>query len=58
MKIDLKGTSLQEKAFREIRIERSDRDWIVVRRNSELFEAFGGPMNLSEMIDSFLIWAE
>jgi hypothetical protein len=42
MKIDLRGTSLQEKVFHELRIERSDRDWFVARKNSELFEAFGG----------------
>jgi hypothetical protein len=58
IKIDLVGTSLQEKAFEEFRVERSDRDWVVARRNAELFEAFGGPMNLNEMIESFLMWAE
>ncbi|MCA6123258.1 hypothetical protein J6500_15335 [Bradyrhizobium sp. WSM 1704] len=39
-------------------IERSGRDWIVARRNHEIFEAFGGPMNLGEMIEIFLVWAD
>jgi hypothetical protein len=58
LKIDLVGTSLQEKAFKEIRIERSDDNWVVGRRNAEVFEAFGGPMNLNELIECFLVWAE
>lgn len=57
MKIDLKGTELQDKTFHDIRIERSDRDWVVARKNADVFEAFGGPMNLGEMIESFLVWA-
>lgn len=58
MKIDLKGTLSQGRVFEEFRIERSDRDWVVARRSGEIFEAFGGPMNLSEMIEIFLDWVE
>ena len=56
--INLDGTALKDKAFQELRIERSDRDWIVARRKGEIFEAFGGPTNLSEMMETFLSWAE
>lgn len=58
MKIDLKGTTLQEKPFQELSIERSDGDWIFAKRGADLFEAFGGPKNLNEMIESFLTWAD
>ncbi|RUM27131.1 rhodanese-related sulfurtransferase [Rhizobium vallis] len=58
MKADLKGTVLQGKEFEEVRVERSERDWFVARRNGQTFEAFGGPTNLTEMIESFLAWAE
>ncbi|MBY5311967.1 rhodanese-related sulfurtransferase [Rhizobium leguminosarum] len=58
MKVDLKGTALQDKDFQEIRVERSDRDWFVARRNDQVFEAFGGSISLNEMIESFLAWAE
>ena len=58
MKIDLTGTDLQNKPLQETRIERSERDWLVVRRNAETFEAFGGTANLNEMIDNFLMWAD
>ncbi|MGO7718831.1 hypothetical protein [Rhizobium johnstonii] len=36
----------------------SDRDWFVARRNDQAFEAFGGPINLNEMFESFLACAE
>ncbi|WP_049732968.1 immunity 53 family protein [Rhizobium ecuadorense] len=58
MKADLAGTGLQNKEFPEIRVERSQHDWFVARRNDQAFEAFGGPMNLNEMIESFLAWTE
>ncbi|WP_115670590.1 immunity 53 family protein [Ciceribacter selenitireducens] len=58
MKIDLEGTSLCERTFQEIQIERTDRDWVVARKDGSTFEAFGGPMALDEMIEIFLSWAE
>ncbi|QKK15044.1 immunity 53 family protein [Rhizobium indicum] len=58
MKVDLTGTALQDKDFQEIRVERSDRDWFVARRNDQAFEAFGGSISLNEMIENFLAWAE
>ena len=58
MKVDLEGTALQDKDFEEVRMERSDRDWLIARRSGLIFEAFGGPMNLNEMIESFLMWVE
>lgn len=57
-KIDLDGTYLHEKEFQEIHLERSDDDWISARRSGDVFEAFGGPKNLNEMIEVFLVWAE
>jgi hypothetical protein len=58
LKIDLKGTSLYDRDFQEIRIERTDHDWITARKNGDTFESFGGPKALDEMIQVFLIWAE
>ena len=58
LKIDLDGTPMQTKPLEEIKIERSDHDWFVARRSGQIFEAFGGPRNLSEMIGSFLKWVE
>ena len=58
IKIDLERTSASGKVFQEIRIERSDRDWIVARKSGEIFEGFGGPTNLGEIIETFLNWAD
>ena len=58
LKIDLQLTVLQEKKFDEVKIEKSEQDWIVARRKGDVFEVFGGPTNLDEMIGIFLSWAE
>jgi len=58
IKVDLEGTSIEAKPFQEIEINRSDRDWVVARRHGNIFEAFGGPKNLGEMIEAFLSWAD
>lgn len=58
LKIDLRGTVLEGKIFQSVQVEKSDCDWFIARRNDEIFEAFGGPKNLDDMIESFLAWAE
>lgn len=57
LKIDLAETSLLDRAFREIKIDRSEQDWIRARRNGDVFEAHGGPNNLDDLIGHFLSWA-
>ena len=58
LKVDLEGTPLADATFEDVKRETSDRNWIVARRSGKAFEAFGGPMNLDEMIGIFLSWAE
>jgi hypothetical protein len=57
LKIDLIKTELEQKRFAEFTKELSERDWIVARKSGKVFEAFGGPCNLGEMIEIFLTWA-
>jgi hypothetical protein len=57
LKIDLHKTNLLEKNFDELKIDKSDLDWILARKKNSVFEAFGGPQNLEEMIGVFLAWA-
>lgn len=57
LRIDLKGTPLEQKVLDEVKIERSEHDWLVARRDASIFEAFGGPRNLDEMVRTFLVWA-
>lgn len=56
--IDLSETQLLSVPFKEIKIERSDEDWLVCRKADEKFEAFGGISNLGEILIVFLNWAE
>ena len=56
LKIDLNKTPLAKRAFSEIKIEVTDKDWLVARKVGFTFEAFGGPLNLDQMIAVFLKW--
>jgi Immunity protein 53 len=58
IKVDLQGTELAAREFRAVKIERSDHDWLQCRVANHMFEGFGGPMNLSELIEVFLGWAD
>jgi hypothetical protein len=58
LKIDLESTKLLERNFDELKVDRSERDWFVARKNGGVFEVFGGVANLDEMIGAFLSWAK
>ncbi len=58
LKVDLGGTSLEKTVYQEVKIDRSEEDWVVARRSGITFEAFGGANNLEEIIEIFLNWAE
>lgn len=55
--IDLVDTPLEHQAYQGLRLERSDHDWITCRRNATQFEGFGGPTNLEEILEQFLMFA-
>lgn len=56
--VSLHATSLEKKAFQPIEEARGDLDWLICRVEDGKFQGFGGPENLSEMIDIFLRWAD
>jgi hypothetical protein len=56
--VDLRGPELIGREFPERQIERSEQDWVVCRVVGEQFEGVGGPANLPEIIETFLLWAE
>lgn len=58
VRIDLQGTDLQGRALDEVKIDRSDTDWIRCRLVNNQFEAHGGASNLSELLTRFVDWAE
>src|SRR4051812_31919657 len=58
LKVQLVGTPLADVAFTKVELHRSEDDWLVCRVEERTFQAYGGPENLAEMIDTFLRWAE
>ena len=42
----------------DIDINRSENDWIYCSVKNGLFEGFGGPFNLSELVNAFRAWAD
>jgi hypothetical protein len=58
LEIDLKGTPLILVHYADLGVERSATDWVKCRVQDGKFEGFGGPGNLSELLEAFLKWAE
>jgi hypothetical protein len=56
--INLSETSLENKSFNEIVIERDDNNWIFCKKNIHNFEAHCGALNLEEVIKIFQNWSE
>jgi hypothetical protein len=55
--VDLDHTELADEPFKAVERESDDRDWIRCQLRGSKFEAAGGPLNLQEIIDTFLTWA-
>lgn len=58
IKIGLNETTLQNKEFQNVEIERSENDWIHCRIKNHVFVGAGGPFNLVEILQIFRSWAE
>jgi hypothetical protein len=58
LKICLDETELQNKPFKEIKIDRSESDWVRCYIKDEVFEGVGGLFNLPEVFQAFRKWAE
>lgn len=59
LKVELTDTYLYEVPFSERKIERENpNDWIICRLEDGEFIGYGGPRNLTELLQTFLDWAE
>ena len=58
VKINLHDTVLAGKPLNRIKIERSDDNWVHYWVENSIFEAAGGPENLSEIFYLFKKWTE
>ncbi len=57
LSVDLSDTPLEHKEFHSIKIERAKNDWVFCKIENSKFTGFGGPKNLSEIIQVFTTWA-
>ncbi len=59
IKIELKDTYLYKIPFDEIKVQKEDEDdWILCKVEDGIFQAYGGPRNLEDLLGIFLDWAE
>ncbi|QSF46318.1 immunity 53 family protein [Paenibacillus tianjinensis] len=56
--INLFETDFENKQFESLILERTEDDWIHCSVKDGLFEGFGGPTNLEEIICIFKDWVE
>ncbi|MFF5225560.1 immunity 53 family protein [Dactylosporangium sp. NPDC000521] len=56
LRVDLQATAMDGLAFPKQEVHRSEHDWFIARLTGNRFEAFCGPLNLSEAIHQFRLW--
>lgn len=54
----IKITGANSKSNLNINIERSDTDWIVINADDTAFQAYGGSLNLQELLETAAKWLE
>ncbi|WP_407539177.1 immunity 53 family protein [Deinococcus radiomollis] len=55
--VDLNETGLGNISFDTVFVERTEHDWIRCEISQSHFHAYGGPVNLTEMLTKFREWA-
>lgn len=58
LKVSLAETEIENQNFETIDINRSNSNWIYCSKRESMFEGFGGPFNLPEILHIFRNWAE
>jgi hypothetical protein len=59
LKVELKDTYLYDVKFEDMKVQRNDEnDWVLCKVEDGNFQGYGGTCNLSELIETFLKWAE
>lgn len=56
LKVSLDETELQNRDFQAVDINRSEDDWVYCSVKDNLFQGFGGPFNLPELLHIFRNW--
>jgi hypothetical protein len=58
LSICIEETELEGLSFEPVEIKRSPQDWVECTVKKQIFEGFGGPTNLPEILRLFRNWAE
>ena len=58
VKINTSETAYEGIQFDDIRIHRSDNDWIDCQKEQQIIKCFGGPGNLQEILKIVKKWVE
>jgi len=62
LKVDLTGTELQWRRFKEVKIKRTDADWVNCRilgqPDAPIFDGHGGALNLTEIVEILRRWIQ
>jgi hypothetical protein len=56
IKINIIGTELENKNFKDLELNRDENNWLFCRVKNGIFEGFGGINNLMELIHVFQKW--
>ena len=55
--IDLTGTDLKDSHFSEVNRTLSEHNWLICRKDDAVFQGFGGPANLTQILSVFQAWS-
>ncbi|MCE7935504.1 MAG: rhodanese-related sulfurtransferase [Chlorobi bacterium CHB2] len=58
LRIDLEGTELEDRLFKDFEIDEGDKRWIFCRKHHLFFEGACDTHSLFEMLNIFLDWSE
>jgi hypothetical protein len=56
--VELSETSVEDRDLEVSETNRSEHDWLTVRREGTTFHAYCGPLNLGEALHAFRVWAD
>jgi Immunity protein 53 len=57
VKVDIQGSSIENRQFEDLRIKRTKDNWVYCQIEEHFFHAYGGALNLPELLYIFLEWA-
>jgi Immunity protein 53 len=57
LSVNVADTAHEGRTFTPVQIDRTDTDWVHCSVEESVFQGRGGPLNLRELVSTFLDWA-